>query len=43
MMARAASLRNESRGVHHRSDHPDPEPTWAGVRLRLARNQALPE
>jgi L-aspartate oxidase len=37
-MARAATLRTESRGVHHRADHPDPDPLWAGVRLRLARN-----
>ena len=38
LMTRAASLRVESRGVHHRNDHPDPDPSWAGVRLRLARN-----
>ena len=38
LMTRAATLRLESRGVHHRSDHPDPDPSWAGVRLRLARN-----
>jgi L-aspartate oxidase len=38
LIARAASLRAESRGVHHRSDHPDPVPSWAGVRLRLARS-----
>jgi L-aspartate oxidase len=37
LIARAAFLRDESRGVHHRSDHPDPDPAWAGVRLRLAR------
>jgi L-aspartate oxidase len=37
LMARAALLRTESRGVHHRSDHPDPVPDWAGVRLRIAR------
>lgn len=37
-IARAALMRSESRGVHHRLDRPDPEPTWAGVRLRLARN-----
>jgi L-aspartate oxidase len=36
-IARAALLRAESRGVHHRVDHPDPDPAWAGVRLRLAR------
>ncbi|MGH2698705.1 MAG: L-aspartate oxidase [Actinomycetota bacterium] len=37
LVARAASLRRESRGVHHRLDHPDPDPAWAGVRLRLTR------
>jgi L-aspartate oxidase len=37
LVARAASLRRESRGVHHRTDHPDPDPAWAGVRLRLTR------
>lgn len=37
LMARAALLRTESRGVHHRVDHPEPVPDWAGVRLRLAR------
>ena len=37
LVARAASLRRESRGVHHRADHPDPDPAWAGVRLRLTR------
>lgn len=36
LMARAAGLRTESRGVHHRVDLPDPEPAWAGVRLRIA-------
>lgn len=35
LIARAATLRTESRGVHHRSDHPDPVLAWAGVRLRL--------
>ena len=35
LIARAALLRTESRGVHHRSDHPDPVVGWAGVRLRL--------
>ncbi|HET7481456.1 MAG TPA: FAD-binding protein, partial [Actinomycetota bacterium] len=35
LIARSATLRTESRGVHHRSDHPDPVPAWAGVRLRL--------
>jgi L-aspartate oxidase len=38
LMARTAALRSESRGVHHRIDHPEPDPTWAGVRLRIARN-----
>lgn len=38
LMARAACLRPESRGVHYRGDFPEPEPSWAGVRLRLARN-----
>jgi L-aspartate oxidase len=38
LMARSALLRAESRGVHHRTDHPDPDPAWAGVRLRLARS-----
>lgn len=38
LMARAACLRPESRGVHYRADFPEPEPSWAGVRLRLARN-----
>ncbi|HWL65919.1 MAG TPA: hypothetical protein VNP73_08095 [Actinomycetota bacterium] len=42
LMTRAATLRLESRGVHHRVDHPDPVPAWAGVRLRLARNQFHP-
>jgi aspartate oxidase len=37
LVARAASLRRESRGVHHRIDNPDPDPGWAGVRLRLTR------
>ena len=38
LMTRAATLRVESRGGHHRSDYPEPDPSWAGVRLRLARN-----
>jgi L-aspartate oxidase len=37
LVARAASLRAESRGVHYRSDHPHPIDSWAGVRLRLAK------
>ena len=35
LIARSAVLRTESRGVHHRSDFPDPVLGWAGVRLRL--------
>jgi L-aspartate oxidase len=38
LMARAASLRHESRGVHFRTDFPQPDPAWAGIRLRLARS-----
>ena len=38
LMCHTASLRSESRGVHHRSDHPDPDPRWAGIRLRFSRN-----
>jgi L-aspartate oxidase len=38
LMARAASLRRESRGVHYRTDFPQPDPLWAGIRLRLARS-----
>lgn len=38
VMAHSASLRTESRGVHRRRDHPDPDPRWAGIRLRVARN-----
>jgi L-aspartate oxidase len=38
LMARTAALRTESRGVHHRIDHPEPVTSWAGVRLRIARN-----
>lgn len=37
MIARAAALRRESRGVHYRSDDLETDPAWAGVRLRLAR------
>jgi L-aspartate oxidase len=36
LIARSAALRTESRGVHHRSDYPDPVPAWAGIRLRVA-------
>ncbi|MDP9226468.1 MAG: FAD-dependent oxidoreductase [Actinomycetota bacterium] len=38
LMARAASLRRESRGVHYQIDLPQPDPSWAGVRLRLAKS-----
>lgn len=38
LVARAALLRPESRGVHHRDDNPDPVPSWGGIRLRLARS-----
>ncbi|HWC14565.1 MAG TPA: L-aspartate oxidase [Actinomycetota bacterium] len=38
LMSHTASLRSESRGVHHRIDHPNPDPRWAGIRLRFARN-----
>lgn len=38
LMSHSASLRTESRGVHRRKDHPDPDPRWAGIRLRIARN-----
>lgn len=38
LMAHSASLRTESRGVHYRTDHPEPDPRWAGIRLRLARS-----
>jgi L-aspartate oxidase len=37
LIARSAALRTESRGVHRRSDHPDPDPHWAGIRLRVAQ------
>ena len=39
LMARAACLRSESRGGHFRVDHPEPDPAWAGVRLRIALTQ----
>jgi L-aspartate oxidase len=37
LVARGALLRTESRGVHRRSDHPEPDPGWEGVRLSLSR------
>ena len=36
LVARSALLRRESRGVHRRSDHPDTDPRWDGVRLTTA-------
>jgi L-aspartate oxidase len=38
LMVHSALLRSESRGVHYRSDHPEPQPEWAGVRLTISRN-----
>lgn len=38
LIAHAALLRRESRGVHYRSDHPGVDPDWAGVRLMFARS-----
>ena len=38
LVAHAALLRIESRGTHYRTDYPDPKPSWAGVRLRMARS-----
>lgn len=38
LMARVALLRTESRGGHHRTDYPSPDPDWAGVRLRVSRS-----
>lgn len=38
LVARSALLRDESRGVHYRRDHPHPIDSWAGVRLRLAKS-----
>lgn len=35
-MARSALLRTESRGGHRRVDYPEPDPNWAGIRLRIA-------
>ena len=40
LVARGALLRTESRGVHWRSDHPAPDPSWEGVRLNLSRPAA---
>ena len=35
LFVRSARLREESRGTHWRSDFPDHDPRWAGVRLRV--------
>jgi L-aspartate oxidase len=35
LIVRAARLRPESRGGHHREDHPASDPAWAGVHLEL--------
>jgi L-aspartate oxidase len=35
LMVRSAQLRTESRGVHWRDDHPERDPAWDGVRLRI--------
>jgi L-aspartate oxidase len=35
LIVRAAWLRTESRGGHHREDHPTTDPAWAGVHLEL--------
>jgi L-aspartate oxidase len=37
LIVRAARLRTESRGGHHREDHPASDPNWAGVHLELSR------
>lgn len=41
LMMRAALLRTESRGAHHRDDHPATRPEWAGTRLRIHNSSAL--
>ncbi|HVL80031.1 MAG TPA: L-aspartate oxidase [Actinomycetota bacterium] len=35
IVCRAARIRTESRGVHHRLDHPAPDPAWEGAHVRL--------
>ena len=46
LIASSALLREESRGVHWREDHPGPRPQWQGRRVRLAgvlgRSEANP-
>jgi aspartate oxidase len=39
LAARGALLRTESRGTHQRTDHPAPDPAWAGTRLSFTRQQ----
>jgi L-aspartate oxidase len=36
LIVTSARLRTESRGGHHREDHPSSDPRWAGVHLELA-------
>lgn len=40
LIVRSARLRRESRGAHVREDAPDPDPDWAGVRLRVRHDPA---
>ena len=35
LVCRAAEERNESRGVHFRTDHPEREPGWEGRHVRF--------
>ncbi len=37
LLIRSASLRTETRGVHVRDDHPDPDPAWSDIHLELVR------
>jgi L-aspartate oxidase len=37
LIVRAARLRTESRGGHHREDHPLTDPAWAGVHLEFTQ------
>ena len=41
LIAGSALLREESRGVHWREDHPGPSPEWHGRRVRLAGGDAM--
>ncbi len=36
----SAKLREETRGVHWRADHPTADPAWEGRRLRVARTRS---